>query len=161
LTSRSNNDDQKTRDSPSFHVRITKKPRKQRKAEKTEEVKKSKIEKTPLKKFPIIEQTAGYEPGEDEYPEEKHTEIIRIIPSKVVKKLDKLRRPQLTLKQVFQSGDKNVILLGEPGHGKTENAILFSLDEVYGDKKRYVLSFLTSEAQVTPNNRNINISVVC
>ena len=144
MTSRSNIDDIKTRDSPSFHVRITKKPRKQKKAKKIEEVKKSDIEKTPPNKFPIIKQTAGYEPGEDEYPEEKHTEIFGTIPSKVVKKLDKLRRPQLTLKQVFQSGDKNVILLGEPGHGKTENAILFSLDEVYGDNKRYVLSFLTS-----------------
>lgn len=145
MTSRSNNDDDlKTRDSPSFHVKITKTPRKQKKTKGTEEVKKSEIEKTLPKKFPIIKQTSGYEPGEDEYPEEKHTEIFGTIPSKVIKKLDKLRRPQLTLKQVFQSGNKNVILLGEPGHGKTENAILFSLDEVYGDNKLYVLSFLIS-----------------
>ncbi len=129
------------RDSPSFHVKITKTPKKQKSKEKT---KQSELKKTLSKNVPITVKLNGYEPGEEEYSTEKHTDIFGTIPSRKVKKLDKLRRPQLTLKQLFQSGNKDIVFLGEPGHGKTEAAILFSQDEVYGDKKRYVLSFLTS-----------------
>ncbi|MHA2243768.1 MAG: DEAD/DEAH box helicase [Candidatus Hodarchaeales archaeon] len=129
------------RDLPSFHVKIVKIPRTQKTREGT---KQSETEKTRTKKFPIVIKTAGYEPEEEEYSNDKHTDIFGKIPSTIVKKLDKLRRPQLTLKQLFQSGDKDIIFLGEPGHGKTETVILFSLDEVFGDNKRYVLSLLTS-----------------
>jgi len=142
LTSREYSDkDVDQRDLPSFHVRIVKTPRTQKPHKTT---KQSEIEKTPPKKFPTVIKTAGYEPQEDEYPNAKHTGIFGTIPSRIVKKLDKLRRPQLTLKQLFQSGNKDIIFLGEPGHGKTETVILFSLDEVFGDKKRYVLSLLNS-----------------
>lgn len=113
------------RDLPSFHVKIVKTPRKQKIKEKNQ---KPKVKKAPSKKFPTVIKIAGYEPQEDEYPTAKHTDIFGTIPLRKVKKLDKLRRPQLTLKQLFQSGDKDIIFLGEPGHGKTETVILFSLD---------------------------------
>lgn len=142
MTSREySNKDVAQRDLPSFHVKIVKTPRTQKPRKET---KKSEIEKTPPKKFPTVIKIAGYEPREDEYATEKHTDIFGTIPSRKAKNLDKLRRPQLTLKQLFQSGNKDIIFLGEPGHGKTETVIIFSLDEVFGDKKRYVLSLLTS-----------------
>ncbi len=129
-------------DCPSFHVRIVKTSRKQPQAEKSPE---SDVKKVRSIKFPTIITTAGYGPGEEEYPDLKHTDIFRTVPMKKSKKLDKLRRPQLTLQQLFQSEDKNVILLGDPGHGKTEEGMLFSIDEVNGSQKRYILSFITGK----------------
>ncbi len=133
------NSDIDRRDSPRFHVRIDKKPRKKPDKEKS---KPSKAEKSPRRDFPITLNLPGYLPHENEYSDFKHTELFGTIPETKVTKLDILRRPQKTLEQLFRFKKKDIVFLGGPGHGKTEEVILYGMDEVYFHKKRYILSFI-------------------
>ncbi|MHA1331725.1 MAG: helicase-related protein, partial [Candidatus Hodarchaeales archaeon] len=74
----------------------------------------------------------------------QYEEMLGTIPTEKLEKLKAKFKPLKTLEELCLSKGRNIIFNAKTGHGKTHQVCLYFLDQIYADKKRYILSFVHS-----------------